>query len=193
MPVTWPGKPGNARVVAHSKGCPHFLDPSSLIEGSRQVFGKDFETFFGPVVPVPEEQIHPVEDQEIISLGERDLRILHTPGHCADHICIYDEKTQALFCGEALGGYLPVEDTVVLAGSPPVFMFDKALATIEKIRALDPAQLFYSQWGHGKDAGRLIDQIREYTMLCGEIIINGVAERRKRGNADPEASALYGL
>ena len=46
----------------------------------------------------------------------------------------------------------------------------------EKITDLGPGQLFYSQWGHGKEAGRLIDLTREYTLLCGEIIIRGIRE-----------------
>lgn len=168
-------KAPQAKVVAHPKGAPHLLDPSKLIKGSSLIFGKDFEKHFGPMLPVPDTQIHTMEDGEALFLGQRSLKIIHTPGHCSDHIAIYDSKTHGFFCGEALGGYLPSEDRVLLAVSPPVFMFDAAMATIKKIRELDLKHLFYSQWGHGKDPNRLLDQIEANLTSCGEIIRKGLA------------------
>lgn len=41
-------------------------------------------------------------DGELIDLGDRVLRVLHTPGHAPDAICLYDETTGALFAGDTV-------------------------------------------------------------------------------------------
>lgn len=41
-------------------------------------------------------------DGELIELGGRVLRVLHTPGHSPDAICLYDEATGALLAGDTV-------------------------------------------------------------------------------------------
>jgi glyoxylase-like metal-dependent hydrolase (beta-lactamase superfamily II) len=36
-------------------------------------------------------------DGEVIELGDRTLRVIHTPGHAPDHICLLDEDAGVLF------------------------------------------------------------------------------------------------
>ncbi|MGV8073386.1 MAG: MBL fold metallo-hydrolase [Syntrophobacteraceae bacterium] len=168
------GKARKAKVVVHPKGAPHMKDPSKLIAGSRQVYGDDFEGYFGPIIPVPEAQILQVEDNGILSLGERDLKIVHTPGHCANHIGIYDYRTKGFFCGEALGAYLPKEEKVILSVAPPLFMLDIALASMEKIKKLDLEYLFYSQWGHSDDPKALINQFHDNLNSCVEQVLDSL-------------------
>lgn len=43
---------------------------------------------------------HPLRDGEVIDLGGKTLRVLHTPGHSADSICLYDEADRLLFTGD---------------------------------------------------------------------------------------------
>jgi glyoxylase-like metal-dependent hydrolase (beta-lactamase superfamily II) len=62
-----------------------------------------------------------VEGDEI-DLGDRRLRVIHTPGHCPDHICLLDEHAGILFAqdqayyGEHLI-YLPESDVADFARS----------------------------------------------------------------------------
>ena len=48
---------------------------------------------------VPTSVLH---DGDILDLGDRTLRVIHTPGHTPDCICLLDEKTGALFAGDTL-------------------------------------------------------------------------------------------
>jgi glyoxylase-like metal-dependent hydrolase (beta-lactamase superfamily II) len=41
-------------------------------------------------------------DGELIDLGGRVLRVLHTPGHAPDAICLYDESTGTLLAGDTI-------------------------------------------------------------------------------------------
>ena len=43
-----------------------------------------------------------VEDGDEISLGGMILAVIHTPGHTAGSMCLYEEKGQALFAGDTL-------------------------------------------------------------------------------------------
>ena len=166
-----------AQVVLHQRGARHLIDPTKLIEGTRQAFGKNFEKLFGPVLPVPESQVLAVEGGESILMGERELMIIDAPGHAPHHICVYDTKSAGVFCGEALGCYIPADDSLILASAPPIFELDLALDTIGKLRDLAPEILFFSQWGVGRDALRLIDLAEEYTRTCGDIILEAMKAR----------------
>ena len=43
-----------------------------------------------------------LNDLDVINLGNRELTIIHTPGHSPGHICIYERKTGYLFTGDLL-------------------------------------------------------------------------------------------
>ncbi|MEM3664687.1 MAG: MBL fold metallo-hydrolase [Candidatus Jordarchaeales archaeon] len=47
---------------------------------------------------------HRVRDGDIIDLGSRELKVIHTPGHSLGHICLYDEERKALFTGDHVLG-----------------------------------------------------------------------------------------
>ncbi len=43
-----------------------------------------------------------VDDQDIIHVGEIELKVIHTPGHTAGGSCLYSEKEGLLFSGDTL-------------------------------------------------------------------------------------------
>lgn len=43
-----------------------------------------------------------LSDGEVVELGERSLRVIHTPGHTADCICLLDERDGILFGGDTI-------------------------------------------------------------------------------------------
>jgi glyoxylase-like metal-dependent hydrolase (beta-lactamase superfamily II) len=44
----------------------------------------------------------PLADGERISLGDRELTVLYTPGHSPDSLCLLDERAGLLFAGDTL-------------------------------------------------------------------------------------------
>jgi glyoxylase-like metal-dependent hydrolase (beta-lactamase superfamily II) len=59
-----------------------------------------------------------LEDNEVLDLGGRELRVLHTPGHSPDSICLLDEKNGLLFGGDTINTgpiYAQLEDSDVAA------------------------------------------------------------------------------
>ena len=162
------------RIVVNQQGVRHIVDPSRLIASTRMAFGDNFESTYGPILPVPESRLKVVADGERLAVGSRELVIIYTPGHAPHHISIFDTKTRGLFCGEALGliyspGYPPLP-----AVAPPSFDMELYLNDMERLKALKPKLLFYS---HGSVAGEpeaLITTAMENTKLVGDFILRAL-------------------
>ncbi len=159
------------QVLVHQRGAKHLMDPSRLIEGTRQAFGERFEDEYGPILPIPERQVRAVEDGEVIPLGERELRISYASGHAPHQMCIYETKSQGIFSGEALGTP-QIGNSIVM----PVagFDLDAALETIDKLSKLEPKIVFCSHGGVSREAARLIQSVRVNTKAYGDIILEAM-------------------
>ncbi|MBL7175397.1 MAG: MBL fold metallo-hydrolase [Desulfobacteraceae bacterium] len=162
-----------ARVILHELGKEHLVDPSRLISSTKMAFGDDYETFLGPILPVPESRMIIPSDGEELSAGERKLRIIHAPGHAPHHIVIFDLKTGGLFCGEALGRRLRSAPSSPLPNAaPPGFDMEVYLETIQKLAALNPRTLYYAHDGVGEVPDALIAAITENTRIYADGMLN---------------------
>jgi glyoxylase-like metal-dependent hydrolase (beta-lactamase superfamily II) len=164
-----------AKVVIHPAGLKHVIDPSRLIESTKTVFGSDFESGFGPILPVPESQLKVPEDSEIIKVGGKELQIIYAPGHAPHHIVIFDRRLRGLFCGEALGlqgeGN---EHLAVPAVAPPSFDQETYLQTMDKLRKLQPRILFFAHGGVSREPEKLISSVENNTRLLGDLILRAL-------------------
>ena len=164
-----------AKVVLHPRGAPHVKDPSKLIQATRLAFGENWEGSFGPVLPVPEEQIRMVDDGEVISLGERELTVFFSPGHAPHHISILDSGTGGLFCGESLGIPSDGAPGFVSPGGVPPFDAEQYVQSIEKQERLFPRLIFYSHVRFRSNPGnRLIQVVKESALAFNRIVQQGV-------------------
>src|SRR4051794_18204787 len=67
---------------------------------------------------VPTKATRLLEDGDEIDLGGRVLRVLHTPGHSPDSICLFDERNGLLFGGDTINTgpiYAQLEDSDIEA------------------------------------------------------------------------------
>jgi glyoxylase-like metal-dependent hydrolase (beta-lactamase superfamily II) len=185
------------KVVAHSRAAKVLADPSileRLMHGFKQVFGDDAQERFGEMLPIAEERFVLVEDGERIPLGEKELKVVHTPGHDPNHLCFLDTKSRGLFCGDALGGYFSeVEVTIpsIAPGSDPFLI----LQSIDKIRELDPSIFFFSHGGTTREVAKIMrivaDNARQFADIAlralkagedGEEIANSLADVLVKGS-----------
>ena len=84
------------RVHVSEIGAPHVIDPSRLEASARRLYGDTFDTLWGELVPVPE--------QNVDILGDRVLGLacLPTPGHAWHHVSYLDAEG-TLYSGDAAG------------------------------------------------------------------------------------------
>jgi glyoxylase-like metal-dependent hydrolase (beta-lactamase superfamily II) len=164
------------KVVAHPRAARVLADPfilERLMQGFKLIFGDDAKERFGEMLPIAEERFLTVEDGESIPLGQRELKVIHTPGHDPNHLCFLDTKTRGLFCGDALGGYFSeVEVTVPPSapGSDPILI----LQSIEKLQELNPAILFFSHGGTTREVTKIMRMFADNTRQCTDIAIKAL-------------------
>lgn len=144
----WP----RARVAVHSVGAPHLVDPTKLWNSARRIYGDDMERLWGGIDPIDAQRVRALDDGDVVDLGGRSLRAVETPGHAYHHHAFLDDATGALFTGDALGVRLPDAGVIRPASPPPEFHLERALESIERIRALAPSTLWFTHFG-AHDAG----------------------------------------
>src|SRR6185436_10638884 len=62
-------------------GAPHLVDPSRLEKSARRLYGDTFDSLWGELAPVPQENVHAV-DGRVLGLDS-----FPTPGHASHHVC----------------------------------------------------------------------------------------------------------
>ena len=73
---------------------------------------------------------HIMHDGDIIDLGTRKLKVIHTPGHSPGHCCFYEQERGYLYSGDLI--YKGCLDVFYPTTDPLAFM-----QSVDKIRALD--------------------------------------------------------
>jgi glyoxylase-like metal-dependent hydrolase (beta-lactamase superfamily II) len=142
----------SATVWAHERGVRHLAHPARLIASTTRTYGQDrMERILGRTRPVPPSRLSAVTDGSTISLGDRSLDVLETPGHASHHIALAHSGSGAVFTGEAIGCHLPWADTYRPALPPPEVDVALALASVERIRSISPTRLLASHFGPIED------------------------------------------
>jgi glyoxylase-like metal-dependent hydrolase (beta-lactamase superfamily II) len=168
----------NAKVLVHPRGARHLVNPAHLVEVTERIYGDDFETRSGSVLPVPESQLKVTVDGEVIILGGRELQIIHAPGHSSHHFVILDKSLNGLFCGEALG----VPPYLLPSVAPYSFDQDAYLDTIENLRKLHPSMLFYSHGGIEMEPGTAMSKAAENAHIYGGMVLEAIRKGDPRAD-----------
>jgi glyoxylase-like metal-dependent hydrolase (beta-lactamase superfamily II) len=174
-----------SKVIIHPLGEQHLINPCRLIESTKMSYGDDFENRLGPIIQVPQFQVHVPKDGETISIGSRELQIIYAPGHAPHHSAIFDLKTKGLFCGEALG--LPTKSArswPLPNAAPPSFDMGAYLETIGRLGQLRPRFLFYAHDGVGRNPEELIYRVNETTNAMGDTILKALRAGETAENID---------
>lgn len=173
----------NARVYVHARGARHLNDPARLIAGARELYGSNFDRFFGEVVPVPADRLYSPQDGETLDLGGRVLTFYDTPGHARHCLSVYDSATRGIFPGDSAGirFYAIVKECgqefILPSAVPPQFEPDAAIASAERLRALKPEYIYFTHFGRANGAVELLDRycdlVRQMTAMTQSIIKAG--------------------
>lgn len=186
-----------AKILVHPRGARHLIDPSRLIAGAKAVYGERFEGFFGDILPVPEERVYSPGDGETLDLGRgRVLTFFHTLGHARHHFVVYDQSSQGVFSGDALG--VRYQALSGLAGydftlpSTPPSEFDPAAATetIDRMLGLPLEQIYFTHFGRAEGAPAILSRYRKLLAAFEE---TGRRVTASGGGAGEIEAALWDL
>ncbi len=137
------------QVICHPQGIKHLVDPEKLWQGSQKVLASLAE-IYGEILPVPAEQLSFAEE-----LGNSGLRVHLTPGHAQHHCCF--QLGKLLFAGELAGVHYPVDNGIYLRpATPPRFVLETALDSLQRMLALQPEQLVIAHYGLVEPAAKYL-------------------------------------
>ncbi len=166
----------NAKVFVHEYGANHLIDPSKLRAGVIGVYGElFFKQFLGDLIPIAEDKIIIAKGNDKITLGNRILKFIDTPGHARHHICIWDEKSQGIFSGDTLGVSYREFDTpqgeLIFPPTTPIQFDPKTWkTTINQLMQLQPKYAYLTHFNRieftQKSADMLIEHIDGFVKIA---------------------------
>jgi glyoxylase-like metal-dependent hydrolase (beta-lactamase superfamily II) len=186
-----------ARVVVHPRGAAHLVDPARLIGATKSVYGEAmFDEHYHDLAPIAPERIVTASDGLEIPLGERRLRVVHTPGHALHHVCFHDPAAQEVFCGDTFGVSYRELDTAAGAfifptTSPSQFDPVQLHASIRRILGLRAACAYLTHYGRVDGIGALATQ--PHADIDAFVAIARAASSTGGGVADLEAALFAHL
>ncbi len=162
-----------AKVICHEKGIKHLADPSNLWKGSLKVLGEIAEAYGKP---------QPVDVKRLIPhtlFTMKRLNILETPGHAVHHLSFsYDNR---LFPGEAAGNFFIIDGLEYMRpATPPKFIFNVCMKSVEKLLTLENQPVFYVHCGSAPNSHVMLNRFRDQLILWKEIITNELAKGKEK-------------
>lgn len=116
----------------------------------------------------------PLEDNERVRAGDVTLRVVHTPGHAPDHVCLWHEEAKTIFSGD-----LAARGTTVVIPGGRGGNLVQYLASLERVLALAPAVMLPAHGPALHDAERIlrgyIEHRRQREIDIVEILSEGPA------------------
>lgn len=131
------------------------------IEQIRKDVGRDLTleppATFNPCTyrPFQGEPTGTMRDQDVFDLGNRTLRIIHTPGHSPGHVVIHDETNHYLFTGDLL--YLDEPVYAFYPSTNPVDLVD----SLERITELPTIKRIYGSHHTLGIEPSILDDVRQ--------------------------------
>ena len=133
-----------ATIYVHPRGAPHLIDPTKLVASATRLYGDEMERLWGKFSGIAPERVRVLEDNDVVRVAPFEIRAIATPGHASHHhVYHWDENVfGGDVAGVRLGGGPPAPPFV-----PPELDIEAWRASIAKIRALNPAQLYLPHFG----------------------------------------------
>lgn len=134
-------------ILAHPDAVPLLEDPSRI------------EYDFGVENLHPIEDVKPIEEGNVLDLGESKLEVIETPGHTPDCISLLDSENKNIFVSDSVVD-MTDESTYIPAFMPPSFDPDAFVSTLEKLRGIDFESICLGHFGmyYGPDVKDILDQ-----------------------------------
>ena len=156
------------QVHVSEVGAPHLVDPSRLERSARRLYGDTFDSLWGELAPVPEENVH-VTGARVLG-----LECFPAPGHASHHVCYFDGTT--LYAGDAAGVRIQPAETVLPPTPPPDVDLDAWERTLREVERRRPKRLALIHFGVAADVERHLGELRERLATWAERVERGAGE-----------------
>ena len=127
----WLARQG-ANIYVHAVGAPHLANPEKLLASASRLYGERMDQLWGEFLPVPENQLFVLQDNEVVEFGKSFIRAIATPGHASHHHAFIYEDT--CFTGDIGGVRMPNKKHIRLPMPPPEFNPELWQASVQRLR-----------------------------------------------------------
>jgi glyoxylase-like metal-dependent hydrolase (beta-lactamase superfamily II) len=149
----WP----DLEVWVHPIGLPHLAEPTKLVRSVRRLYGDEMDQVWGAVEPVPETNLRPIADGEVIG----ELVAAYTPGHASHHVAFFRQGGREAFVGDAAGVRLDQRDLIAPHSPPPDIDLDAWDRSLDRIAEWSPGALYLPHFGVINDVAMHLASTRE--------------------------------
>jgi glyoxylase-like metal-dependent hydrolase (beta-lactamase superfamily II) len=163
-------------------GAPHLVDPSRLERSARRLYGDEFDTLWGELAPVPQENVHETADRVL------GLECFPSPGHASHHVC-YLDANGTLWAGDAAGVRVQPSRFVLPPTPPPEFDLDTWERTLDEMEARGPERLALIHFGVADDPAEHLAELRQRLRSWTERVGEGASEEEFEAGALSELGA----
>jgi len=135
------------------------------------LFGENTEERLGKVIPLDQDKLKFIEGGNNISLGSREIQVIHTPGHDPYHFSYVDTVSEGIFIGDCVS-YNEEFDLII----PPNVWgteFYINLESIKRIQDLKPEVIYFSHGSTRNDVSRCMKLAQENTRACLDTTLKG--------------------
>jgi glyoxylase-like metal-dependent hydrolase (beta-lactamase superfamily II) len=150
-------------------GGPHLVDPSRLERSARRLYGDDFDTLWGELAPIPEENVH------IVGARVLGLDCFPTPGHASHHVSYFDGEG-TLYAGDAAGVRILPSRYIVPVAPPPDVDLEAWERTIDAIERRAPTRLALIHFGVVESPHDHLRRLRRELRLWAQRVRLGMEE-----------------
>lgn len=161
------------QVYIHEVGLPHMVDPTRLLASAERIYGDEMDKW-GEVVPVPEANIHPIADGDVVA----GFEAIHTPGHSGHHMAYLHLETEYAIVGDLVGQTIHGFDLRVVSTPPPEVDIELWLASLDRLAEHDPvpSTLGLTHFGRVPDVLDSIEAAKRELRRLAELARSGSSE-----------------
>lgn len=150
-------------------GAPHLIDPSRLERSARRLYGDTFDTLWGELAPVPE--------QNLSVVGKRVLGLdcFPSPGHASHHVS-YIDGAGTLYAGDAAGVRIVPNRYVFPPTPPPDIDLEAWERTIDEIERRASERLALIHFGVVESPRDHLRRLRRELRVWAQRVRQGMSE-----------------
>jgi glyoxylase-like metal-dependent hydrolase (beta-lactamase superfamily II) len=128
----WLARQG-ARIHVHRIGAAHMISPEKLLKSATRIYGDMMDTLWGDFLPVPENQLSVLDDNDEIEIEGLVFKALDTPGHAYHHMVYL--IAGYCFSGDVGGVRMPTPGIrhVRIPTPPPEFHIEKWRQSLQRL------------------------------------------------------------
>jgi len=134
-----------AQILVHPVGAPHMVNPERLLASATRIYGDKMDTLWGEFLPVPEDKLTVIEDEDEVVIGNLRFLPINTPGHAEHHYAYLFEDI--CFSGDVGGVRIPGFPYLRVPMPPPELNLERWRESIHRLQKFNFTRIAPTHFG----------------------------------------------